>query len=326
MRFLAVVVAFGMLIGCVYKQKNANDSAENMWTHSSAKEELGYHLYFEKRFSADNSISCNSCHNIVNRANGAEASSVSTGINGQKGGRNSPTVWNAKFLSVQFWDGRAKNLAEQAAGPITNPIEMGMKDHKAAIAKIANIKGYQDLFQKAYPKQKDPMTIGNAVEAIAAFEKTLVSLNSAYDRKTMSPLAQQGYKEFQSVGCVACHSGAYFAGPKLPEGTGFYMKFPTFPDKALEKKYGFSKDEGRFEVTQKSSDKHMFRVPSLRNVATTAPYFHNGSVADLPTAVRVMGKTQLNKDLSDKQVKALVAFLESLTGEKPLIKEPEALM
>lgn len=320
---LAVLVAVYGVIGT--SQASSSQKHPKVWKASTPLEELGYHLYFEKRFSADNTISCNTCHNVLNQGNGAQDTPVAEGINGQKGGRNSPTVWNAVFLSTQFWDGRAKDLAEQSKGPITNPIEMGMKDHDSAIDKIKDRPGYKKLFARAFPGQKNPFIIDNVAQAIAAFESTLTTLDSPYDKEALSKLAQQGQKEFQTLGCVACHSGPHFAGPKLPVGTGFFMKFPTFPDKALEKKYGFSKDPGRFEVTKKDSDKNFWRVPTLRNVALTAPYFHNGSVPDLKTAIRVMGKLQLNKDLSDDQVQSIHAFLESLTGSRPLIRDPKPL-
>lgn len=328
MKYAILLVILVLFSACTEDKKSSNvrtsEKNDDAWTASSPLEELGYRLYFEKRFSADDSISCNSCHNILNRGNGAQDTPVATGINGLKGGRNSPTVWNAKFLSVQFWDGRAKDLAEQAKGPIINPVEMGMKGHDPAIDKIKNIAGYQKLFSQAFPGANQPINIENTVAAIAAFEKTLVTLNSPFDKKTMSELAQKGYREFQSVGCVTCHSGPHFAGPDLPIGTGFFMKFPTFPDKKLEQKYGFTKDAGRYEVTKKESDRNMWRVPTLRNVAITAPYFHNGSVPSLREAVRVMAKTQLHRDLTDEQVDSIEAFLKSLTGKRPLIKNPKS--
>lgn len=323
-KLMYVFLAF--LVSCDFDAKKPHaPSTELTWRPSDALEELGYQLYFEKRFSNDNSISCNTCHNILNRANGAQETAVSTGINGLKGGRNSPTVWNAKFLSVQFWDGRAKDLAEQAKGPIVNQVEMGMKNHDLAIRKIEAIPKYKELFSKAFPDQKYPITIDNVVVAIATFEKTLESLESPYDKKGMSEIAQKGYQEFQTLGCVACHSGPHFAGPELPIGTGFYMKFPTFLNKDLEDKYGFSKDLGRYEVTKNAADKNMWRVPTLRNVAVTAPYFHNGTVSDLQTAIKVMGKLQLDKDLTEDQVESISAFLNSLTGKKKLIVEPQPL-
>ncbi len=309
-------------------KKGGEEIASNgeVWKASSPKEKLGYHLYFETRFSEDRSLSCNSCHDITNRGNGAMDTPVAEGINAQKGGRNSPTVWNAKFLSVQFWDGRAKDLAEQAKGPIINPVEMGMTGHDAAIARLKEVDEYKKLFKEAYPDYEgDPINLENAVGAIAAFEETLTTLDTPYDSKSMSKEAQKGLETFQEVGCVACHSGDHFAGPNLPVGTGFYMKFPTYPNEELEKKYGFKKDKGRFEATGEEGHQHMWRVPTLRNVAVTGPYFHNGAVEDLETAIRVMGKLQLDKDLSDEQVSSIKAFLTALTGKKPLIKEPEQL-
>ncbi len=323
--YIIMVVAALLTVSCTKKGEDQSQAeGEQAWQASNDMEELGYHLYFEKRFSKDDSISCNTCHDIVNRGNGAQDTPVATGINGLKGGRNSPTVWNAKFLSVQFWDGRAKDLAEQAKGPITNPVEMGMENHDMAIAKIKEDEKYKKLFKKAFPGDADPINIENTVTAIAAFEETLTTVNSPFDKKEMSELAQKGYQEFQTVGCVACHSGDHFAGPSLPIGTGFYMKFPTVPNEELENKYGFSKDLGRLEATKKEADKHMWRVPTLRNVARTAPYFHTGSVSDLKEAIRVMGKLQLNKDLTDEQVTAIEAFLTALNGELPLIKDPNS--
>jgi len=310
-------------MSCTKSQKAEETSVK--WKASSKMEELGYHLYFETRFSGDDSISCNTCHDILNQGNGAQDTAVSEGINKQKGGRNSPTVWNAKFLSVQFWDGRAKDLAEQAKGPITNPIEMGMESHDLAINKIKKDENYIKLFKEAFPGAAQPINIDNTALAIAAFEETLTTLDTPYDKGSMSKEAAKGFEVFKEVGCTSCHSGAHFAGPKLPIGTGFYMKFPTFPNEEFEKKYQFSKDKGRFEVTGKESDKNMWRVPTLRNVAITGPYFHNGSVGDLKTAIKVMGKTQLAQDLKSEQIESIEAFLNTLTGKRPLIEEPEKL-
>ena len=290
------------------------------------KIDLGRMLYFDKRLSADNTVSCNTCHDATKF--GVDGLPTSKGIKGQFGGRNAPTVFNSAFLSVQFWDGRAPTLEEQAKGPIINPIEMGMKNHDLAVSNIKNVKGYAPYFKKAFPKEKDPITINAIAKAIAAYERTLITPNSpldkylAGDKKALSSEAQAGMELFQTVGCVACHSGPAFAGPIMPLGTGFYQKFPTIPGTSYDKKYQFTKDLGRFEATKNESDKHMFRVPTLRNIAKTGPYFHNGKVKDLNEAVKVMAKTQLNKDLKKDEVKKLVAFLSSLTGEFPKEKEP----
>ncbi|MFN7684672.1 MAG: cytochrome-c peroxidase [Oligoflexia bacterium] len=294
---------------------------------TAAKVELGKKLYFDARLSANNTVSCNSCHNV--QANGDDGSAVSTGIHGQKGGRSSPTVWNSAFLSAQFWDGRAATLEEQAKGPLTNPIEMGMKDHDAVIAKVKAIPGYVKEFEKVFGK-KNPVTIDHLAKAIAAFERTLITPDSPVDRyikgdkKALTEQQVRGMQLVQSVGCVACHMGPNYAGPAgLPLGTGFYQKFPMFPDASLEKKYGFTKDLGRYGVTQKDSDKNFWRVPTWRNVARTAPYFHNGAVKTLDEAVRVMAKTQLNRTLKDDEVRDIVAFLEGLNGTYPKILAPE---
>jgi cytochrome c peroxidase len=290
-----------------------------------AKVELGKQLYFDPRLSKDGTVSCNSCHNVM--AGGDDNRPNSVGIKGQHGGRSAPTVWNAAFMSVQFWDGRAKSLEDQAKGPLTNPIEMGMENHDAVIARIKAIPGYVEGFKKAFPGSKD-INIDQVAMAIASYERTLITPDSPYDaylkgnKKALSAAAVRGMNLVQSVGCTSCHSGANFAGPALPEGTGFFQKFPTFPGSDYDKKYDLLADEGRSGVTKNPADKHFFRVPTWRNIALTAPYMHNGKVPDLSEAVRVMAKTQLNKDLKDEEVSDIVAFLTSLTGKFPEQKLP----
>lgn len=287
---------------------------------TAEKVELGKMLYFDPRLSINGTVSCNSCHNVM--AGGEDSRSFSAGVKGQLGGRSAPTVWNAAFLSVQFWDGRAKNLEEQAKGPITNPIEMGMPNHDLAVDRLKKIPEYVDRFKKVYGSKKS-VNIENVAKSIAAYERTLITPNSPFDRyqkgdkKAMNRKQVKGMELFAKVGCTTCHSGVAFAGPALPEGTGFFMKFPTNPIPDYDKKYAFTKDLGRYDVTQQEADKHMFRVPTLRNIALTAPYFHNGAVNSLEEAVRIMAKSQLNKKLKSSEVKSIVAFLEALTGEFP---------
>lgn len=291
------------------------------------KIELGKQLYFDTRLSADNTVSCNSCHNV--QGSGTDNLKTSKGIKGQKGGRNAPTVWNSAFLSVQFWDGRAATLEDQAKGPITNPIEMGMKDHDVALSKLKTIPGYVSQFEKVFgaPASKS-MTIDNVANAIAAYERTLITPDSEFDRylkgedKALNPAARRGLKLVQTVGCVTCHMGPNFAGPALPTGTGFYQKFPMFPGSEYDTKYDLLSDKGRYEATKKDSDKHFWRVPTWRNVALTAPYMHNGAVKTLDEAVRVMAKTQLHRELKPNEVSDIVAFLKSLTGKIPAQKAP----
>ncbi len=293
---------------------------------SEAKVELGKALFMDPRFSKDGNISCNSCHNIM--AGGDDNRPNSIGFHDQRGGRGAPTVWNAAFQSVQFWDGRAATLEDQAKGPVANPIEMGMESVDAAMLRVKAIPGYAQLFKLAFPDDKEAMMVDNAAKAVGAFERTLITPNSPYDKYVKGDKAAlteqqvKGMNTFSELGCTACHSGVNFSGPKMEIGQGFFMKFPTFPDTEYDKKYQFSKDLGRYEVSKNDADKNMFRVPTLRNIALTAPYFHNGAVATLQEAIKVMAKTQLNKDLTDEQVADLEAFLNALTGEFPTITMP----
>jgi cytochrome c peroxidase len=291
---------------------------------TEAKVELGKMLYMDPRFSSTGTVSCNSCHNIME--GGEDSRSVSMGVHGKTGGRNAPTVWNSAFHSVQFWDGRAALLEDQAKGPVANPVEMGMSNVEAAMERVKAIPGYRPYFDKAFGE--DAMTVTNAAKAVAAFERTLITPNSPYDRyvggdkKAMTEQQVRGMNTFAATGCVACHSGAAFNGPEMEPGTGFYAKFPTFTDSAFISKHILDQDKGRLEATGSEADTSMFRVPTLRNITDTAPYFHNGSVNDLHEAVRIMAKTQLNQDLAAADVDDIVAFLTALTGEYPVIIMP----
>ncbi len=301
----------------------APEPADNPTTPE--KVELGKLLYFDPRFSSTGTVSCNSCHNLM--LGGDDNRPVSMGVHGKTGGRSAPTVWNSGFASSQFWDGRAATLEDQAKGPVVNPVEMGVSELEVAMNRVRAISGYEPYFVRAFGKDK-PMTVDNAAKAVAAFERTLNTPNSPYDRfvkgdkKALDEQQQRGMKLFADIGCTSCHSGAAFNGPSMPAGTGFFMKFPTFEDKAYLAKYDLMKDRGRAEATGKDTDAHLWKVPTLRNVALTAPYFHNGSVDKLEDAVRVMAKLQLNKDLKDDQVADLVAFLNALTGEFPEMALP----
>ncbi len=287
---------------------------------SAAKIALGKQLYFDPRLSKDGTVSCNSCHNVM--GSGTDNRPTSIGVGGKAGGRNSPVVWNSGYLSVQFWDGRAASLEEQAKGPLTNPIEMAMPSHDAVIARVRQIPGYVASFKEAFGGA-EPVTIDNLAKAIASFERTLNTPKSALnrylagDKKALSDSALRGSKLVVEVGCISCHMGPAFAGPALPEGSGFFQKFPVFSDSEYVAKYQLTSDKGRMEQTKKEEDRAMWRVPTWRNIALTAPYFHNGSVKTLDEAVRIMASTQLNKKLKDGEVADIVAFLESLTGKFP---------
>lgn len=303
----------------------APEPANNPTT--AAKVNLGKQLFFDARLSIDGTVSCNSCHNVNDNGNGTDSRSVSVGVDGQTGGRSAPSVWNAAFLSTQFWDGRAPSLEEQAKGPILNPIEMGMPHKEAAVERIAAIPGYQTQFAEVFGGAK-PVTYDNIAKAIAAYERTLITPNSPFDRymrgdkSALSNLAKEGMKEFENLGCVRCHHGPAFAGPLKHTGEASFQYFPAFPSE-YEKEYNLKEDLGRRNNSKIKAGPGLWRVPSLRNVALTAPYFHNGSVPTLRKAVKVMARVQLNREISDEQIERLVAFLESLTGEFTLQVPPK---
>ncbi len=289
-----------------------------------AKVALGKQLYFDARLSLTGTHSCNACHNVM--AGGDDGRAVSVGVNGKTGTRSAPTVWNAAFSTVLYRDGRARSLEEQVKSHLLSPTEMGMPDEQAVVARIAAIPGYRSQFYKIFGG-KEPVSYDNITKAISTYERTLVTPNSAYDhylrgdKKALSPDAKRGLEAFQKVQCVSCHFWVNLAGPvpglAFQMGEGFYELFPNYPGTEYEKRYQLADDLGRYNVTGIETDRRMWRVPSLRNVAVTAPYFHNGAVKTLEEAVRVMGKTQLNKDLTDQQVKDIAVFLNSLTGEFP---------
>ena len=292
---------------------------------TAGKIELGKKLFFDPRISVTGTVSCNSCHNVM--TNGTDNRPVSAGAHGALGNRNAPTVFNSAFRSVHFWDGRAESLEEQAKGPPTNPVEMGMPSGEAIVERVRAIPGYRQEFAEVFGGSQ-PITYDHVAQAIASFERTLTTPGSAYDRfragdeGALSPAAQRGLKLMDAVGCTSCHNGPQFSGPEQPMGTGFYMKFPMHPDDTYVKKYNLTADAGRNGVTHQVADEHMFVVQSLRNVEVTAPYFHNGSVKTLDEAVRVMATTQLGQTLAENQVQDIVAFLDSLTGEFPHIALP----
>jgi cytochrome c peroxidase len=294
--------------------KLPDDFAGDKMKRTDAKIELGRMLYYDPRLSKDDTVSCNSCHKLMDY--GVDGQPTSPGVGGTLGGRNSPTVYNAGGHLAQFWDGRAADLEEQAKGPILNPIEMAMADGPAVMKKLEGIPGYPELFKAAFPNDEKPMDYGNLAKAIAVFEAGLVTKDSAYDKylggqaDALSEEQLQGYDLFVETGCNSCHGGALFGG-QMYQKLGVVEPWET-------------KDLGRFEATKNEADKYMFKVPSLRNVEKTAPYLHDGSVASLEEMVVKMAKHQLGKELKDGQAKKIVAFLGSLTGEIPkdYVKKP----
>ena len=284
---------------------------------SPAKVELGKMLYFDPRLSASHAISCNSCHNLG--LGGADAEPTSLGHRWQHGGRNAPTVFNSVFNTAQFWDGRAKDLEQQAGGPIVNPIEMASPEAHVA-EQLKGIPGYREAFERAFPGESSPITLGNVQKAIAAFEATLITPNAPLDRflrgdtNALSPTQKEGLALFIDRGCASCHNG-------INVGGGMYAPF------GVVEKPGADilppTDKGRFTVTKTASDEYVFKVPTLRNIRLTAPYFHSGQAWDLGQAVAVMGASQLGTPLSADEVSKITAFLDGLTGDQPTVTYPE---
>ncbi|MBW4056689.1 MAG: c-type cytochrome [Proteobacteria bacterium] len=268
---------------------------------------LGKKLYFETAISINKTQSCNSCHPINNKGAGADHLKTGKGAEGKSGDRNDPPTMNAGYQIAQFWDGRAATLEKQAQGPPLNPIEMGMPDAGALVKRLKNIKQYPVDFKKAFPGEKDPVTFDNFAKAVAAFERTLITrgrfdrfMNG--DKQALSSQEMEGLRTFINVGCVQCHSGPNLGGM-------------TFQKMGVFHEYS-DKDPGRFKVTNLESDRYVFKVPMLRNVTLTAPYFHDGEVGNLSEAVDMMGYLQLNKKLKVEEVNNILRFLSTLADTK----------
>lgn len=277
-------------------------SAEN--PSNPAKVALGKSLYFDTRLSKNGKMSCNSCHNI--QTFGVDNEPTSPGHEGKRGGRNSPTSFNAALHIAQFWDGRAATVEKQALGPILNPGEMGMESEAQVVGILKADPKTVDAFKAAFPGEADPVTYPNVGNAIGAFERTLITPSRfddflKGDNKAISAEEKKGAELFLKTGCITCHNGATLGG-MMYQKLGLVKDYPTA-------------DMGRFELTKQESDKKIFKVPSLRNVAKTGPYFHDGSVKTLDEAVSIMGEYQLGKKLSKEEVSDIVAFLGSLTAK-----------
>jgi cytochrome c peroxidase len=276
--------------------------------------DLGRMLYFEPRLSKSQQISCNSCHDLASY--GVDGQPTSDGHKGQMGTRNSPTVYNAALHIAQFWDGRAPDVEAQAKGPVLNPIEMAMGSEQTVVSTLQSMPEYVDAFKKAFPKDPKPITYDNMAAAIGAFERRLMTPSrwDAFlkgDQTAMTADERMGFNLFVEAGCPACHGGPLVGG-------GSYQRLGAV------KPYPRADDPGRFDVTKQESDRLVFKVPSLRNVEKTGPYFHDGRVASLEEAVREMAEYQLGRALSDAEVGRIVAFLRVLTGRLPedYIKAP----
>jgi cytochrome c peroxidase len=273
---------------------------------------LGKTLYYDKRLSKDQTQSCNTCHDIANY--GVDNEPTSKGDNGGLGTRNSPTVFNAALHVAQFWDGRNKDVEEQAGGPILNPVEMAIPDEAFIIDRLKKVDEYQTMFAAAYPDDNDPFTYKNLTWAIGAFERTLLTPSKfdkylAGDDKALSVAELKGMKTYVDVGCTTCH-----AGPLL--GGTLFMKFGLTVN-YWDLTHSAVIDSGKYVETHNPADMFVFKSMPLRNIEKTAPYFHDGSVAGLEDAVKIMAKTELNRELTDEQVADITTFLKTLTGDIP---------
>jgi cytochrome c peroxidase len=276
---------------------------------------LGRMLYFDTRLSRNQKIACNSCHDLTKF--GVDNEATSEGHKKQRGDRNSPTVYNAAAHFVQFWDGRAADVEEQAKGPVLNPVEMAMGSDKDVVKVLKTIPEYVDQFKKAFPDSKDPVTYENMANAIGTFERGLLTPSRwdkflKGDRAALTPEEIAGFAAYTTAGCQTCHAGALLGG-------NLYQKL------GVMKPYPDATDPGRFKVTKSEGDRMMFKVPSLRNIEKTGPYYHNGKVVSLEQAVGQMGEYQLGRELNPTEVKAIITFLKTLTGDVPAeyIKKPE---
>lgn len=277
-----------------------------------AKVELGKKLYFDPRLSKSGFISCNSCHNLS--MGGSDNMPTSIGHNWALGPINAPTVLNSSLNIAQFWDGRAKDLQEQAGGPIANPMEMGFS-HQLAVSVLDTIPQYKASFKAVY--KSDAIGIDQVTDAIAAFEQTLVTPNAPFDRylkgeqDAISPMAKAGYERFKAIGCTACHNGPALGGNSFQK-MGLVKPYKTDNPAA-----------GLSAVTGQEIDRFKFKVPTLRNVELTYPYFHDGAVWNLDEAVSVMAELQLGQALEPAEVEEIVAFLKTLTGDQPDFRLPQ---
>ncbi len=272
--------------------------------------DLGKELYFDKQLSKDGNISCNSCHNLDTY--GVDNLATSPGDLGMLGGRNSPASIYAATHKMQFWDGRAADVEQQAGMPILNPIEHNIPSKEFLVNRLKAIPAYQEKFKRAFPNEANAITYDNLTKAIGAFERQLMPVSRfdnwiLGDDKALTAKELVGMQTFMDVGCVSCHSGISLGGESL-------QKFGVH---ANYWEYTKSKniDKGLFDITKKPDDLYVFKVPGLRNIEKTYPYFHDGSVKDLSEAVKIMGKVQLNKDLNETQIENIVAFLSSLTAD-----------
>ena len=296
---------------------------------SPQKIELGKQLFFDYRLSSNGTTACVTCHNVL--AGGEDGRVRSQGATGITTRRNAPSLWNVGYNTAYFRDGRAASLEEAIEQHIASEDTLGFTQSGTLSARLQRIPGYVEGFARVYG-DSEPVSSVTLAKSLAAFLRTLTTPDSVFDqylrgkKDALSAGAQRGLEKFVESGCASCHFYVNLAGPvpglAFQMGEGFYELFPNFKGSDYDAKYKLREDIGRFQVSAIETDKHMWRVTGLRNVAVTAPYFHNGSVSTLDEAVRVMARTQLNLSFSDEEVANVVLFLNSLTGEFPLVTMP----
>ena len=301
---MKLVILFFLSLSLIFANENLFKALPLNGDIMTEKEKLGKLLFHDPILSQDQTVSCATCHPLLNY--GVDNLPKSFGVNGAIGNRNTPTVWNARYNISQFWDGRAKDLKEQALMPITNPVEMN-ETLESVLQKLKKNQPYNKKFEMLY---KDGVTTDNLADALASFEETLVSSGSKFDKylqgdyKALNAQEKRGLELFKKKGCVACHNGINIGGT-LYQRIGMFGSHDALDDTDL----------GRYGFTKKIFDKRTFKVPSLRNVEKTAPYFHNGSISTLKEAVEIMVELQLGRDLNDNDINNIVLFLNTLTGQ-----------
>lgn len=336
LKLTTAILCYLLVAGCLARANDValamdriNPVASPVDAATLTKSDLGQMLFFDPRLSVDGTVACSTCHNVM--LSGEDNRPNSVGVGGQHGGRTAPTVFNATYYGAMFWDGRAPNMEAQAKGPMTNPIEMGNANHDQVVARLKLIPGYVDAFSAVFGTS-NALNIDTVADAIATYERGFSLQNSAYDRfkagesADFGDGAKRGLQLVEDIGCTSCHSGAHFNGTQTP-GQANFRKFPSIPGTTYESQYHLADDLGRFKADDPAranpAFKNMWRIASWRNVALTAPYFHNGSVATLDEAVRVMAKTQLDTDLAADQVADIVEFLKALTSTFPRQAQPQ---
>jgi cytochrome c peroxidase len=287
---------------------------------------LGKKLFFDKRLSNSNTLSCNDCHNL--NAGGDNNQALAIGDSGKSTRRNPPTLLNIGLQTVLYWDGRSKTLEEQTIDHLKDPHIMGNTDTKALVDRLSKDSSYVKAFMNTF-KSAHGVQMKNIAKALASFQRSLMTPDSPFDRyikgdkQAISKKAQKGIQIFNDTGCLACHFGVNFAGPApgpaMGMGDGFYELFPNNLGSQYDKSHQLIDDLGRYEFSKDPTEKYMWRVPPLRNIALTAPYFHNGSAKTLEEAITIMAKTQTDKVLTKEEIAAVAEFLKSLTGKKPAI-------